>query len=62
MIADEDERRLAVLADACQAELEAAEVVLDGIADEARSEARRCGDDSEPLLGLIDEVRRLSRR
>jgi len=62
VIADEDERRLAVLADACRAELEAAEVVLDGIAGEAGSEARRCADDPEPLLGLIDEVRRLSRR
>jgi geranylgeranyl pyrophosphate synthase len=61
LIADEDEGRLAALADACRAELEAAELVLDGIADEARTEARRAADDPEPLLALIDEVRRLSR-
>lgn len=62
VIDDEDERRLATLADACQAELEAAERALDVIAEEAGEEATRCAEDPAPLLGLIAEVRCLSRR
>jgi geranylgeranyl pyrophosphate synthase len=61
LIADQDEHRLALLAEACAAELDAAERVLDGIAEEAHTEARRSAEDPGPLLGLVDEVRRLSR-
>jgi geranylgeranyl pyrophosphate synthase len=61
LIDDDDPTRLAVLADACRAKLDAAERVLDGVADEARTEALRSADDPGPLLALVDEVRRLSR-
>jgi geranylgeranyl pyrophosphate synthase len=59
---DADRDRLAILADAFQAQLDDAEGVLDRIADSARAEARRFADDSEPLLALVDQVRQLSRR
>jgi geranylgeranyl pyrophosphate synthase len=59
---DHDPGRLTALADACIAELETAEGFLDGIAEEARAEARRATDDPEPLLALVEEVRQLSKR
>jgi geranylgeranyl pyrophosphate synthase len=61
-IDDDDRRRLTRLADACRAQLDAAEAVLDRIADSARAEALRFADDPEPLLGLVEHVRQLSRR
>jgi geranylgeranyl pyrophosphate synthase len=61
-IDDDDERRLATLADAFRAQLDDAEGVLDGIADSACTEAERFADDPEPLLALVDQVRQLSRR
>jgi geranylgeranyl pyrophosphate synthase len=60
VVHDTDGERLATLAEACWAELEAAEEVLDAIADEARAEAVRSAKEPEPLLTLVDEVRRLS--
>ena len=61
-IDDDDEDRLATVAEACRAELDRAEGVLDDIADAARAEATRFADDPEPLLALVDQVRQLSRR
>jgi geranylgeranyl pyrophosphate synthase len=61
-IDDNNEDRLATLADACRAQLDDAEEVLDRIADSARTEATRFADDAEPLLALVDQVRQLSRR
>jgi geranylgeranyl pyrophosphate synthase len=61
-IDDDDEDRLVTLAAAFRAELDDAELVLDRIADSARAEAEQFGDDPEPLLALVDEVRQLSRR
>lgn len=62
LIDDDDPTRLATLAEASQAQLDAAETVLDGIADGARAEAGQFADDPEPLLVLVDQVRQLSRR
>jgi geranylgeranyl pyrophosphate synthase len=62
LTADEDELRLAALGEAFRAQLDAAEHELDGIAEEARVEARLSAEDPAPLLALIDEVRPLSRR
>jgi geranylgeranyl pyrophosphate synthase len=62
LIDDQDAGRLGALADAYRAQLEAAEHVLDRIADESRAEATRAADDPAPLLALVDEVRCLSRR
>jgi geranylgeranyl pyrophosphate synthase len=59
---DDDPDRLATLADAFRAQLDDAERVLDRIADSAGAEAEQFGDDPEPLLALVDEVRQLSRR
>ena len=59
---DDDEVRLTTLAQAFRAELESAELALDGIAEEACSEARRIGEEPSQLLALVDEVRQLSRR
>ena len=59
---DDDEDRLATLAEACRAQLDEAEGVLDRIADSARTEAEQFADDAEPLLALVDQVRQLSRR
>jgi geranylgeranyl pyrophosphate synthase len=59
---DDDPGRLATLATACQAQLEDAERVLDGIADSARAEAKQFADDPEPLLALVGQVRQLSQR
>jgi geranylgeranyl pyrophosphate synthase len=61
-IDDDDRHRLAILADAFQAQLDDAERVLDRIAASARAEAKRFADDAEPLLALVDQVRQLSRR
>jgi geranylgeranyl pyrophosphate synthase len=61
-IDDDDPARLATLADACRAQLDEAEAVLDGIADSARAEANQFARDPEPLLALVDHVRTLSRR
>jgi geranylgeranyl pyrophosphate synthase len=62
LIDDTDPNRLAILADACRAQLDEAEQVLDRIADSARAEAAQFADDAEPLLALVDQVRQLSRR
>jgi geranylgeranyl pyrophosphate synthase len=62
LIDDDDPDRLATLADACRAQLDDAEEVLDRVADSARAEAAQFGDDPEPLLVLVDQVRQLSRR
>ena len=59
---DEDGTRLSSLAAAFRAQLEPAEEVLDGIANEARAEATLSGENPDPLLALVDEVRLLSRR
>jgi geranylgeranyl pyrophosphate synthase len=59
---DDDGQRLSTLAEACRAQLEEAEAVLDRIADSARAEAREFAADPEPLLALVDHVRTLSRR
>jgi geranylgeranyl pyrophosphate synthase len=61
-VEDDDRQRLAVLADACSAQLDDAEAVLDRVADSSRAEARQFADDPEPLLALVDHVRQLSRR
>jgi geranylgeranyl pyrophosphate synthase len=62
LVDDDDQHRLAVLADACRNQLDTAERVLDAIAEEARTEARRSSDDPASLLALVDEVRQLSNR
>jgi geranylgeranyl pyrophosphate synthase len=62
LIDDADPDRLAILADACRAQLDEAEQVLDRVADSARAEAAQFADDVEPLLALVDQVRQLSRR
>jgi geranylgeranyl pyrophosphate synthase len=62
LVDDEDPGRLAILADACRAQLDQAERVLDGVADSARAEAKQFADEPEPLLALVDQVRQLSRR
>jgi geranylgeranyl pyrophosphate synthase len=61
-IDDDDPERLAILAEACRAQLEEAETVLDRIADSARAEAEQFARRPEPLLALVDHVRQLSRR
>jgi geranylgeranyl pyrophosphate synthase len=53
---------LQVLADAFQAKLPESEAYLNGIADEAREEARLFAADPEPLLILVEHTRQLSRR
>jgi geranylgeranyl pyrophosphate synthase len=62
LIDDADPGRLATLADACRAQLDDAEQVLDRIADSARAEATQFAAEPEPLLALVDQVRQLSRR
>jgi geranylgeranyl pyrophosphate synthase len=59
---DQDPRRLATLADAYRAQLDEAELVLDGIAASARAEAEQFADRAAPLLALVDQVRQLSRK
>jgi geranylgeranyl pyrophosphate synthase len=62
LIDDEDPDRLAILADACRAQLDDAEQVLDRVAESASAEATQFAGDPEPLLVLVDQVRQLSRR
>jgi geranylgeranyl pyrophosphate synthase len=59
---DDDPKRLIALGEAFRARLDEAELVLDGIADDARAEAAQFADRPEPLLDLVDHVRQLSRR
>ena len=61
-IDDDDRARLSTLAQACRAQLDEAEAVLDRIADSARAEATEFASEPEPLLALVDHVRQLSRR
>jgi geranylgeranyl pyrophosphate synthase len=53
---------LCALATAFRETLPRAEAYLDGIAEEARQEARRFAPRPEPLLALIEQTRQLSRR
>jgi geranylgeranyl pyrophosphate synthase len=62
VIDDDDRERLRTLAEACRAQLDDAEEVLDRIADAARKEAGRFAADPTPLIALVDTVRQLSRR
>jgi geranylgeranyl pyrophosphate synthase len=62
LLDDDDPDRLAAVAEACRAQLDDAERVLDEIADGARAEAAQFARDPEPLLALVDQVRQLSRR
>jgi geranylgeranyl pyrophosphate synthase len=50
------------LAGAFRAKLPEAEDYLDGVADEAKTEARLFASDPEPLFALVDQTRRLSQR
>src|SRR5262245_51062375 len=50
------------LAQAFKAQIPAAEAYLDGVAEEARTEARLFAADPEALLALIDHTRQLSAR
>jgi geranylgeranyl pyrophosphate synthase len=59
---DDDPARLLALAEACRAQLDEADVVLDRIADSARAEATEFARTPGPLLALVDHVRQLSRR
>jgi geranylgeranyl pyrophosphate synthase len=61
-IDDDDQHRLTTLGDACRAQLDEAEAVLDRIAKSARAEAEQFADRPEPLLALVDHVRALSQR
>jgi geranylgeranyl pyrophosphate synthase len=56
------EQDLQHLAQAFKAQIPAAEAYLDGIAEEARTEARLFSADPETLLALIDHTRQLSAR
>jgi geranylgeranyl pyrophosphate synthase len=62
LIADDDPDRLVALAEACRAQLDDAEQVLDRIAASARAEAKQFATNPAPLLALVDHVRQLSRR
>jgi geranylgeranyl pyrophosphate synthase len=53
---------LADLAEAFRGKLPEAEAYLDGVAEEARTEARLFARDAEPLFALVDHTRRLSQR
>jgi geranylgeranyl pyrophosphate synthase len=53
---------LADLAKTFQAKLPEAESYLDGVAEEAKTEARLFAVNPEPLFALVDQTRRLSRR
>ncbi len=59
---DADGARLDELALAYRAQLDDAEQVLDGIAQDACREARTAARDPEPLIGLVEQVRQLSTR
>jgi geranylgeranyl pyrophosphate synthase len=56
------ESDLEVLANAFQAKLTEAGAYLDGVAEDARAEARMFAVNPEPLLALVDCTRQLSRR
>jgi geranylgeranyl pyrophosphate synthase len=56
------ESDLEALAHAFQAKLPEAEAYLDGIAEDARAEARLFAVDPQPLLTLVDHTRQLSQR
>ncbi len=62
LVDDDDPVRLAALAEACRAQLEEAESVLDGIAAAACAEAEQFAAEPEPLAALVEQVRQLSRR
>jgi len=62
LLGDDDPHRLGTLAEACRAQLDEAERVLDGIARSARQEAETFSSDPAPLLALVDHVRQLSQR
>jgi hypothetical protein len=57
-----NEDGLKALANAFQEKLPEAEAYLDGIAEEAKTEAVLFAANPEPLFALIDQTRRLSRR
>ncbi len=59
---DADLARFEELALSYRAQLDDAEQVLDGIAQDACREARRSAVDAEPLIGLVAQVRQLSTR
>jgi geranylgeranyl pyrophosphate synthase len=62
VIDDDNRERLRTLAEACRAQLDDAEEVLDRLAEAARKEATRFAEDPAPLIALVDSVRQLSRR
>jgi geranylgeranyl pyrophosphate synthase len=62
MFCNPSEDDLTSLASAFQASLPEAERYLDGIAEEARTEARLFANRPEPLFALVEQTRRLSRR
>jgi geranylgeranyl pyrophosphate synthase len=59
---DTDDGSLQEIADAFAAALPKAEATLDGIAEDARREARLFARDPKPLLALVQQTRRLSGR
>ena len=59
---DGDVGRLDELALAYRQQLDDAEQVLDGVAEDACREARRQAEDPEPLIALVAQVRQLSSR
>jgi geranylgeranyl pyrophosphate synthase len=60
--ANPDPQDLRTIAAAFAAQLPNAEIYLDEIAEEARTEARAFSWRPEPLLALVEETRRLSRK
>ena len=62
MFCNPSEDNLTSLASAFQASLPEAERYLDGISEEARTEARLFANRPEPLLALVEQTRRLSQR
>jgi geranylgeranyl pyrophosphate synthase len=60
--ADPDPQDLRAIADAFAAQLPNAEKYLDEIAEEARTEARLFSSNPAPLMALVEQTRRLSRR
>jgi geranylgeranyl pyrophosphate synthase len=61
-IDDQNEDRLATIAEACRRTLDEAESVLDDIATAAKREATEFAANPIPLLELVDVVRPLSSR
>jgi len=60
--ADPDSSDLRAIADAFAAQLPNAEKYLDEVAEEARTEARLFSINPAPLIALVEQTRRLSRR